>query len=137
MGDANQVGNSAATRELAAGGSVRRPRRFERGKSAMVAMVAMLFIAAVGSGAWVATTPELLKRIWWGSAHIAPIRVEGRTGRIIVDLSDPCREMAFDNDTGEISYTTKRCSASVAGGTAPQTQAAGRRFEAISKAFSR
>ena len=134
MGDAHQVGNSAVARELAAGRSIRRNRRFERRTSAMVAM---LFIIATGSGIWLAATPELLKRMWSGPARAAPDRVEGHTGRIVVDMSDTCREMAFDNDTGEISYTTKHCSASVAGGPAPRTQATGRRFEAISKAFSR
>jgi len=47
--------------------------------------------------------------------------------------------LAFDNDTGQIQQTDKRCNTSSpsAGTAVPQPQGTVRRMEAISKAFAR
>ena len=123
-------------RTIRPGAAARRARRVERWKSAVVALV---FICAIGGALWYAAVPEVLKHMQGPRpAETAAAGTDNRSGRIVLELSsERCRELSFNNDTGAIQDVNKGCPTATGGAPAAPGQGTSRRLEAISKAFSR
>ncbi|MCC6776827.1 MAG: hypothetical protein IT537_09365 [Hyphomicrobiales bacterium] len=115
-----------------------------------LAILAGIFVTIMCLGGWLAATWDVFNHIarrdsawtWLGG------ETDARSAKIVYDVAgQKCRELLFDNDTGQISGSGRPCVGAGSGPDKPSPTASApmvpeplgtiRRLEAISKSFNK
>jgi hypothetical protein len=91
-------------------------RERTRAERRHLGIIAGIFVAIMCVGALLWSSWDVLRYITQRDSADAASSTDTRSAKVVYDVAGKCRQIAFDNDTGEIAGNGKPCNPAVAEG---------------------